>query len=199
MELPAYDPRGAKAHGLNLATANIGAQHTYGFDTQGILNLPGPLTGEFAEPAQDRLAVRGKGVQTMLNQDYVALYETGIWCAFPAQFMSRFERDYAEMLAAVTGVETFGDSFYLYRVGERIYNLERMFNVREGITGTSDRVPRRFVETPLPDGGSRGQVYEEDELLPQYYRARNWDKNGVPTREKLMELNLGFTAITCRP
>jgi aldehyde:ferredoxin oxidoreductase len=90
----------------------------------------------------------------------------------------------------------FGGLSYLHGVGERIYNLERMFNMREGITGNSDCMPRRFVETPLPDGGSKGQVYEEDELLQQYYRARNWDKNGVPTREKLVELKLGFTAIT---
>ncbi|MFQ6057278.1 MAG: aldehyde ferredoxin oxidoreductase family protein [Anaerolineae bacterium] len=189
LELPAYDPRGAKAHGLNLGTATIGGSHNYGYAPQEVLGMPIPVP---MPEGVDRFSTQGKGELAKANQDFTAMMETGFLCSFPALMAPNMAEIQAELLAAATGIEEFADLNYMWKVGERIYNLERMFNVREGITGESDRMPRRFVEEPLPDGASAGQVYEEDELLPQYYQARGWDEKGIPTREKLEELGLGF-------
>jgi aldehyde:ferredoxin oxidoreductase len=90
-------------------------------------------------------------------------------------------------------VGDFADPAYLWKVGERIFNLERMFNVREGFNKKDDVFPDRITRETMPNGTAKGQVFEADILLPDYYRARGWDTNGIPTKAKLDELELGFT------
>jgi aldehyde:ferredoxin oxidoreductase len=188
LELPAYDPRGAKAHGLNLSTANVGANHCYGYAGQEMFGIPSPI------PIKDRFSTENKGALCKLNQDHVAMYEMGIYCVFPGLAVPDLASMMAEHLYAATGIEEFrsGPTFVM-QAGERIYNLERMFNLREGLTGQDDRMPKRFLKEPLPDGAAKGQIYEENDLLPQYYAVRGWDSNGVPTEKKLADLNLSFT------
>jgi aldehyde:ferredoxin oxidoreductase len=77
----------------------------------------------------------------------------------------------------------------MVKVGERIMNVERLFNIREGYTRKDDRLPKRFLE-PLPDGQSKGQTIDVNRMLDFYYRLRGWDMNGIPTKEKLEELEL---------
>jgi aldehyde:ferredoxin oxidoreductase len=98
-------------------------------------------------------------------------------------------RPYAKALSAATGMEfTYQD---LWKAGERTCNLERSFNVREGARRKDDRLPRRFLEETLKEGGSRGVVVPLEPMLDDYYEARGWDKRtGIPTREKLVELGL---------
>jgi aldehyde:ferredoxin oxidoreductase len=68
-----------------------------------------------------------------------------------------------------------------------------MFNVREGFGREDDVMPKRFSTEPMPDGPSRGQLFEQDALLKDYYQARGWDVNsGVPSQAKLKELGLAF-------
>lgn len=186
LELPGYDPRGAKSHGLNLLTSNIGADHNTGFAPQELFGVPIP------RPA-DRFAVEGKGELTKWNQDLVALFETGILCIFiPAMNMLSVET-YGKLLASATGISDFADTGYLWHMGERIFNLERMFNVREGFTSKDDVFPKRLTTEPMPDGTSKGQVFEADALLSDYYRVRGWDsKTGIPDATKLKELGLSF-------
>jgi aldehyde:ferredoxin oxidoreductase len=74
----------------------------------------------------------------------------------------------------------------LERLGERIWNLERLFNMKAGITGKDDTLPPRILKEPRV----KNRVVVLDKLLPEYYQLRGWDKNGVPTREKLKELAL---------
>jgi aldehyde:ferredoxin oxidoreductase len=78
----------------------------------------------------------------------------------------------------------------LLKRGERIWNLERLFNLREGFTKEDDRLPPRFSQESLPRGHSKNQVVDLEPLLEEYYRLRGWDKEGVPTEEKLKELGL---------
>jgi aldehyde:ferredoxin oxidoreductase len=79
----------------------------------------------------------------------------------------------------------------LKRIGERIYNLQRCYNVREGITRVDDRLPRRFSQEPSPSGNARGQTIQLEAMLDEYYRLREWSlETGWPTREKLRELGL---------
>ena len=122
------------------------------------------------------------------------MMETGFMCVFPMQMTPGMENIFSEMLTTAIGIPEFGDVGYLWKVGERIYNLERMFNVREGMKD-DDHLPRRFIEEPMPEGPSAGQVYEEDELLRQYYEVRGWDQHGVPKPETLQALGLEFTLI----
>jgi len=79
-------------------------------------------------------------------------------------------------------------------VAERVFNLERMFNVREGFGRKDDVCPERFLKEPMPDGPSAGQIFEAEQLLEDYYRVRGWDsKTGIPSEAKLKELGLEFT------
>ena len=98
-------------------------------------------------------------------------------------------RPYAKAVTAATGVEyTYKD---LWKAGERIINLERAFNVREGARRKDDTLPKRFLTEPIPEGGSKGQVVPLDQMLDDYYGARGWDKEtGIPTQKKLQELGL---------
>ena len=186
LELPAYDPRGAKAHGLNLMTSNIGADHNTGYAGQEVFGAPVPF-------AVDRFDVKRKGELTKWNQDLTAMFETGIICSFVPSWGGLTEELFGRLMATGTGIADLADVKYLWKVGERIYNLERMFNVREGFTSKDDAMPKRFSTEPIPDGPSKGQVFEQDALVKDYYQARGWNLNtGVPTPAKLRELSLGF-------
>ncbi len=104
-----------------------------------------------------------------------------------------FPEPLVEMLNAVTGMEYKpGDAF---KIGERIVNVERAFNVREGFSRKDDTLPRRFLEEPLSEGPSKGHVCDLEPMLDAYYKFRGWDvKTGLPTRTKLEELGLSEIA-----
>ncbi|MEM1639878.1 MAG: aldehyde ferredoxin oxidoreductase family protein [Desulfurococcaceae archaeon] len=182
LEMPAYDPRAAKAHGLNFVTSNIGANHMIGWNYFELLGVPKKV---------DPFAVEGKGELTKYVQDETAMLEAIGLCQFPASNQIPPLEVTAKMLYAATGIERFKDTKYLFLVGERVYNLERAFNIREGFGKESDTIPERFIYEPVPRPPAKGQVFELDKLLEDYYKARGWDvKTGKPTRKKLEELGL---------
>lgn len=186
LEFPGYDPRGSKGNALNYMTAALGGDHCSGFCGQ---ELGGPV---------DRFSVEGKGEVVKWNQDINAIRELGIMCNFAALYMPDLSL-YSRMLAAATGIEDCADESHLWHVGERVVNLERMFNVREGFGRKDDAMPERLVKEPLPDGPAAGYVVESDALLDEYYRARGWDiVTGIPTKEKLDSLGLSFAAQEAR-
>lgn len=185
LELPGYEPRGLKASGLNLATAALGASHCVGQSPQEIMG-PEPI---------DRFAVEGKGKMCKLNQDKVAIFETGIVCIFPMALGLIDLSVLQEMLYAATGIEDFNDEDALLKAGERIWNVERAFNIREGFDRKDDRLPQRFLTEALQRGPVKGQIFEMDRLLDDYYEARGWDlKTGYPQRAKLESLDLKAVA-----
>ena len=97
--------------------------------------------------------------------------------------------DMALFITYATGWEV--DEKEILRIGERIYNIERLFNLREGMTKDQDWLPDRFTKEPLPEGPAKGQVVELDKMLPEYYKLRMWDwETGYPKEEKLKELGL---------
>ena len=101
---------------------------------------------------------------------------------------------YGKLLVAATGVERFADINYLLSAGERIVNLERAFNVREGFGRKEDRLPERILTEPLHTHGAPGDgemVREMEMFLDRYYELRGWTRDGVPTASKLDELGLG--------
>ena len=95
------------------------------------------------------------------------------------------------MINLVTGLDFTPED--LYRIGERIVNLERLFNLREGITVADDRLPDRYLEEPLPNGAAKGKTVPLKKMLQEYYAARDWSmKTGYPSTEKLKDLNLNI-------
>lgn len=183
LELPAYDPRAAKIHGLSMATSNIGGSHMYGYARQEISGKPDP------RPV-DRFADEGNGDVAAYNQVAKALEETGILCNFADSGMTNDLL--GRMLAAATGFEEFRNASYLKMVGERIICLERCFNLREGFSRADDALPERMLTEPLHDAGpATGQMVRNlQALLDEYYQALGYDKDGIPTAQKIHELGL---------
>jgi aldehyde:ferredoxin oxidoreductase len=99
--------------------------------------------------------------------------------------------DVFNMVVPATGFQ-YRDFSDFVKVGERINNLTRAFNVREGLTKKDDTLPYRLLKEPLPSGPCKGQVVKLDKMLPEYYKLCGWDKTGKPTKEKLQELGLDF-------
>jgi aldehyde:ferredoxin oxidoreductase len=131
-------------------------------------------------------------------QDETAMFESAGLCLFPIAI----EMITAELLSKLhyyaTGIEEFKDSKYLWLVGERVYNLEKAIDVREGVGIRGyDTLPERLLKEPVPRSPAKGQIFELDKLLDDYYRVRGWDvKTGLPTRKKLEELGLKDVAET---
>jgi aldehyde:ferredoxin oxidoreductase len=192
LELPGYDVRGAKAHGLNYATAYSGADHNRGYAFQEIFGVPEPY-------AVDRFTAEGKGKLTKWNQDVRSVTcDAAPMCAFLLDMAvpAIATQNTADLMEAVTGLKYTPEE--IQAVGERINNLARAFNVREGFTRDDDTLPDRLMTEPLKEGASRGNFISKSDLkqmLDEYYTERGWDINtGVPTREKLKELGLGYVA-----
>jgi aldehyde:ferredoxin oxidoreductase len=186
LEIPAYDPRGAKAHGLNLATSNIGASHMTGYATQELFGIPESV---------ERFTPEGKGKLCKRNQDMTAIYDSIISCCFPVVFGWLGIAVYKQLLPAATGIEQFSDEKYLLDLGERIYTVERAFNVREGFSRKDDILPSRFLTETPKSGPVKGHIFEMDMMLDDYYEARGWDKKtGNPTRTALESLGLTCVA-----
>jgi aldehyde:ferredoxin oxidoreductase len=192
LELPAYDVRGLKAHGLNYATSYTGADHNRGYAFQEVFGIPVPV-------AVDRLAVEGKGKLTKWNQDTRAVTcDCATMCAFLLDMAvpAIATQNTADLLEAVTGIRLTADQ--VYSVGERLNNLAKVFNTRAGFTRDDDTLPERLMTEPLKAGASKGNMISRDDLkkmLDEYYSERGWDvRSGTPTRKKLVELGLGYAA-----
>lgn len=187
LELPAYDPRGAKAHGLNFATSYTGADHNRGYAFQEVFGIPVPN-------AYDRFAVAGKGWLTKWNQDIrCATTDCPTICGFLMDMAvpAIAGQNTADLVSSASGINFTGDD--VVRVGERVNNLARVFNISAGFTRADDTFPKRIIEETIPEGGSKGHRIAREDLelmLNEYYEARNWTQDGVPTREKLAELDL---------
>jgi aldehyde:ferredoxin oxidoreductase len=192
LELAAYDVRGAKAHGLNYATAYTGADHCKGYAFQEIFGVPVPYQ-------VDRFAIEGKGKLTVWNQDIQAVTCD---CAPMCKFLLDMAvpaiacQNTATVMEAITGLAFTSED--VMKVGERLTNLAKAFNVREGFTRADDTLPERLMTEPLKGGASKGQLISRedlDKMLDEYYAERGWDlKTGNPTRAKLTELRLEYVA-----
>jgi aldehyde:ferredoxin oxidoreductase len=178
LEMPAYDPRGMQGQGLLYATSNRGGCHMRG-NMVGVevLGIPKLI---------DRFQVQGKASFVILHQNVSAAIDSLVLCKFTNLGVA--EEYFARVLSAVTGIHyATGD---LIRVGERVWNLERLYNLREGFTEKDDTLPPRLLTEAPQEGPSQGWVVHLEPMLKEYYRARGWDEHGVPTPRKLAELEL---------
>lgn len=177
MEIAAYDPRGAQGVGLGYATSNRGACHCKSNIHQNEL---------LGVETVDRNITEGKAQLVRSRQDFFATVDAAGICAF--LFFGIEKIDFVDALKAVTGINY--DMEMVYKTGERIWNLEKLFNLRAGLTMKDDSLPERFLEEPTKNGPSAGKVNHLSEMLPEYYELRDWDTQGVPTSAKLQELGL---------
>lgn len=175
LEMPAYLPRAAKGVALAYAISERGACHLHGAPI-------GELLGE-AEP----LSYEGKAKLVRSKQLEIAITDSTIHCYF-ANFGLTLKEVYS-MLKTLTG-------FYnknineLYKVGERIITLTRLFNLREGFTKDDDTLPKRCISEPVPNGPAQGEKVDLQRLLGDYYKEMKWDSKGRPTKKLLDDLEL---------
>ena len=188
LELPAYDCRAAKITGLGFATANRGGDHITAY-VQGptFLEIPFLIVEESTlENAMVENPAEARVVKDM--EDTLTVFDSLGCCKFMG--MALMAEDIVPIIAGATGWDF--DESELRQSGERIFNLARAFNVREGCTRADDTLPKRLLEEPLSDGPAQGQVVDLAPLLDAYYEFRGWDKTtGRPSDAKLKELALG--------
>ena len=201
LELPLHEVRGMKGHGLAYATSNRGGCHLQ-VETDDLFE--GNLCPEigidetnFPQSVRDKLYAGPEKVKLYkIVGDLFALFDSLVvckWTVYPCGGTKI--TTLAEIVNAATGWNVTISE--LMKTGERIFDLCRAFNVREGITRKDDKLPKRFTE-PLPEGPYKGEAFPEEvfeRMLNQFYSLRGWNKEtGVPTREKLEELELGYVA-----
>ena len=181
-ELPAYDPRGAQGHGLGYATSNRGGCHLRAYlIAPEILGVPELV---------DRFSTKGKPQLLKHFQDVFAVIDSLVLCKFTC--FAIWAEEYAALLSAVTGWDYKPED--LEKIGERIWNAERVFNVLSfGDSREYDTLPKRLLEEPMPEGPAKGHVVKLAEMLDEYYKVRGWI-DGRPTRAKLEELGLKWLA-----
>jgi aldehyde:ferredoxin oxidoreductase len=167
MGMPAWHPQAFDALGLQYATCNTGGSHT-------------KSTMPFYEGRKDPAHF----VEfTKKDQDYISTADSGVLC-WIIYHGPLWGEKLSEWLTYVTGIPYTVEG--LNRLGERIWNLERLFNMRAGITGRDDTLPPRITKEPRV----KDRVVPLDKLLVEYYERRGWDQSGAPTKKKLKELAL---------
>lgn len=177
-EFPAYDPRGIQGMGLTYATSNRGACHLRSYTVSSeILGIP---------EKTDPLVTEGKAGLVKAFQDVTAAWDSTGLCLFTS-FAWSLENVAPQLDAACEGEWT---ADRLMETGERIWNLEREFNNRAGLTSADDTLPKRLLEEAAKTGPAEGKVCGLDEMLPEYYEMRGWTKDGQVTDETRSRLAL---------
>ncbi|MCH8002703.1 MAG: aldehyde ferredoxin oxidoreductase family protein [Proteobacteria bacterium] len=170
-EFAGYDSRALQGMGLGFATSNRGACHL--------------KHDVFTQDMEDQTG-QGKAKPCKDSQDLISMVDSTGLCLFTmaAWGVEEFQQ---QIDAACEGDWTVER---LLEIGERVWNLERLFNLRAGLTAADDSLPKRLLEVPAPSGTAKGQVAELDIMLPEYYQLRGWTPEGVPSSETLDRLQL---------
>jgi len=193
LEIIQADPRGLKGYGLGYAVASRGADHLRSEPFIELSDDPEKGKELFGVPeATLRLSYRGKGKLVRFFENWCAIIDSLEVCKNLAENMELLPfKKAAEIAEAVTGIQFTEGS--MFEIGERIVNLERAYLAREGIRRKDDYLPERFIKEPLPNGNSKGAVFEIEPMLNEYYAEREWDlKTGIPKVEKLRKLGLDY-------
>ncbi len=177
-EFPAYDPRGIQGIGLNYATSNRGACHLRGYTVASeILGIP---------VKTEQTDTEGKPELVKAFQDATALVDSAGLCIFTT-FAWGMDNIAPQIDAACEGDWSVENCL---EVGERIWNMERLFNQAAGFTADDDKLPKRLLEEAIKGGPTDGQVNRLGEMLPKYYEIRGWSPQGEPTNETRQRLSL---------
>ncbi len=178
MEISAYDPKGSKGMALTYSTNPRGGDHTRGATVFAeVFGIPKKVKSKIED---------GKGELARDCQNLNAAIDATGACMFATAVVQH--EPFAKILSAATG-EDFSYEDYV-KIGERIWNIERIFNNKAGFGRKDDSLPPRVISEPHTEGPSAGLTVDFERMLNDYYSARGWDENGVPTKEKLAELGI---------
>ena len=181
LEMPGYEPRSLKTMALALAVSTRGACH----------NRSSAYEADFSNRVNRLEADALRGRITADGEDFSAVLDSLIWCKFLRKAFDDFWTESATSLNLITGWDVTPDE--LKKAGERINNLKKLFNIREGWTRAADTLPPRLLTEPLPDGVAAGvglSPSDLDMMVAAYYEARGWNPDGTIPGEKLGELGL---------
>ncbi|MGD0424848.1 MAG: aldehyde ferredoxin oxidoreductase family protein [Candidatus Bathyarchaeia archaeon] len=193
LEMPMHDPRCGKSLAIQYGTGNRGMCHMHPIESH---NAEGAGMDWGLSP-RERYGLpkvkdpfsedRDKSVIAKIGQDYGILYDTLGVCKFPVYCGFTLEQ-LAKLYSTATGWKL--SDFDMLNLGERVFNLQRCFNVREGISRKDDMIPFGLTQ-PATTGPAKGvAVVNYESMLNDYYELRGWDINGIPTKNKLVELDL---------
>ncbi len=193
-EIAGQEPRAQKSMGLAAVTAARGADHLYAFPVLDEAGFDEEIKERFGEQylpeMADRLSPKYKGIMVKECEDFMVMVESVGLCKYGTQIPPEFYYDdIALTLKIHNGLDFTGDQ--LQEIGERIVNLNRLFNARFGVTRKDDCLPDRLTKEKAPLGPSAGEVVELDQMLTEYYDVRGWDQEtGLPLKETLERLGL---------
>ena len=181
LEFPGFDVRGLKATALSFAVSTRGADHisaaVFGPEIRGRIN-------------RFKFEV-GQGQFVAEKENNLAIYDLLMVCKFSGNLWMNVYSNLAELYTLVTGIPLTVKELLI--AGERVWNMEKIYNIREGWTRKDDMLPPRVFDDPIPDGCAKGSHLRKDEfdaMLDEYYAARGWMADGTPTRQKIEELGL---------
>jgi aldehyde:ferredoxin oxidoreductase len=183
LEVPGYDPRGSFGSAISYATSDRGGCHMRAFPPGDEL-AAGTMPADTMEGKVEQI-VRGDSANGFIGQNFSSVKFSGIWCDFWAVNPEQLSLVFAPLY----GREVTEDE--VMQIGERIWNLARLFNLREGVE--KDDLPAKLYQVAHTEGPSAGKVVGDDlfqESLKKYYSLRGWDENGTPTEAKLAELGV---------
>ena len=181
LEMPGYEPRSLKTMALALAVSTRGACH----------NRSSAYEADFSNRVNRLEADAERGRITADGEDFSAVLDSLIWCKFLRKAFDDFWDESATSLNLITGWDVTPDE--LKKAGERINNLKKLFNIREGWTREDDTLPPRALAETLPDGVAAGVGLSKpdlDMMIDAYYQAREWNPDGSIPESKLAGLSL---------
>jgi Aldehyde:ferredoxin oxidoreductase len=179
LEVPASDYRVIQGQSLQFATGNQGGGHDRGY------KAVSPEILGFSQLI-DKDSIKGKSMWVKILQDLTAVIDSLGMCLFTSAALGL--SDYTAIVNAVTGFDY--TDVELLACGDRIWNIERLHNLRTGMTTADDTLPESLLKIEIPVGSSKGSIHRLQELLPAYYTERGWDEAGVPTPECLKKLRI---------
>lgn len=193
-EIAGQEPRAQKSMGLAAVTAARGADHLYAFPVLDEVGFDEDIRKRFGEEylpeMAERLNPKYKGLMVKQCEDFMVMVESAGLCKYGTQIPPEFfYEDVALALKIHNGLDFTRKE--LEEIGERVVNLNRLFNAERGITRKDDSLPRRLTDEKAPVGPSAGEVVELEQMLDDYYRERGWDlETGLPQEETLKRLGL---------
>lgn len=195
LEPPQQSIRGLKAWALGWAVSSRGADHLRAFPVAETTWTKQEANLAFGtEKAADRFAYAGKPEMVKWFEDVSAIIDSLMLCKFGYLSLRAFDAEtIVQLIFAATGWHTNVNDLMI--IGERIVNLERLYNLKVGMTPRDDTLPVRYLAEPLPSGPSKGEVVQLEPMLTAYYELREWDRElGRPTDEKLASLGLSSSS-----
>ncbi|RJX27554.1 MAG: aldehyde:ferredoxin oxidoreductase [Dethiobacter sp.] len=192
LELTATEPRAAQDSGLGHAVASRGGDHlrpwspaytlfSFGSEELGLGGTPDPIVPD----DKARVVALMQRVSTFTDMNGMCKFTVLCNTLAPSQL--------AHLYTTITGISFTAED--VMQSAARVWNLQRALNtIKFGITSADDTLPHRFLNETAPDGPAKGKVVELDKMKKEYYSLEGWDDNGVPRRERILELGLDFVA-----